>query len=66
MDELDFTPYGTPFGTPMKQQQQEAADVRTPLNTEEVVKKLDFITGAKSGGPDGRAVQIVNLPLKLL
>lgn len=47
MDELDFTPYGTPFGTPMKQQQQEAADARTPLNTEEVVKKLDFITGAK-------------------
>lgn len=47
MDELDFTPYGTPFGTPMKQQQQGAADTRTPLNTEEVVKKLDFITGAK-------------------
>ena len=38
---------GTLFGTPMKQQDQGAAETHTPLNIEEVVKKLDFITGAK-------------------
>lgn len=41
VDEAGFTPYGTPFGTPLKDGQQEA-ESRTPINPEEVVKKLQF------------------------
>ena len=44
LSELDFTPYGTPYSTPMKNQQQEEEETRTPLNSEEVVKKLKFVS----------------------
>ena len=44
LNEWDFTPYGTPYSTPMKnQQQEEEGETRTPLNSEEVVKKLKFV-----------------------
>lgn len=43
LSEWDFTPYGTPYSTPMKNQQQEKEETRTPLNSEEVVKKLKFV-----------------------
>ncbi len=40
-EEAGFTPYGTPFGTPMKD--EEMTETRTPLSQEEVVKKLRFL-----------------------
>ena len=43
LSEWDFTPYGTPYSTPMKNQHQEEEETRTPLNSEEVVKKLKFV-----------------------
>lgn len=43
LNEWDFTPYGTPYSTPMKNQQQEEEETHTPLNSEEVVKKLKFV-----------------------
>lgn len=43
LSEWDFTPYGTPYNTPMKNQPQEEEETRTPLNSEEVVKKLKFV-----------------------
>ena len=43
LNEWDFTPYGTPYSTPVKNQQQEEEETRTPLNSEEVVKKLKFV-----------------------
>ncbi len=39
-EEAGFTPYGTPFGTPMKEEGD--GETRTPLNPEEVVKRLRF------------------------
>ena len=43
LNEWDFTPYGTPYTTPVKNKQEEEEETRTPLNSEEVVKKLKFV-----------------------
>lgn len=42
----DFTPYGTPFSTPMKPQGSGGSHhsvTRTPPTSEDVVKKLQFV-----------------------